>query len=302
MVAEKRVLVIGSGGIAGFYGALLHQAGWCVEMVARSDHAVIRENGLQVNSLLGDLSFQPEKVYANVADAEAADLIIVAVKMLPQTDIAALVKPVITASTTLCLIANGLDVEQPLRAAFPANPLISCVAFVGTSRVAPGCIEHVTNGSLILGNVINSASTCQQLAEDLAASGITTKVTDNIARERWKKSIWNASFNPLSVITKGADTGRMLGSPEGEALVAALMTEVVETANAEGHHLPLSLVEKNLATTRAMPPYQTSMALDYLHGRPIELDAILGRVIAAADRHQLAMPHLRTLHTALLLS
>jgi len=48
-----------------------------------------------------------------------------------------------------------------------------------------------------------------------------------------------------------------------------------------------------------MPPYKNSMALDYLNGQPIELDAVLGNVVAIANRHRVPVPHLETMLTAL---
>lgn len=300
MVAKERLLVIGSGGIAGLYGALLHRAGWQVDMVARSDHDAIRANGLTVSSILGDLSFRPHQVFASVAEAGQADWLLLAVKMLDGIDLPSLVAPAVGKHTRLCLIANGLDVEAPLAAAFPDKPLVSGVAFVCTSRVAPGQIEHTAFGKLLLGSFPNGTDEpCRTLAAAFQQAGIKAGTTSNISCERWKKSIWNASFNPLSVLANGADTGQMLGTPEAEQLVRALMAEVIATAKAEGYPLDDSLIDINLDNTRAMPPYLTSMALDYLDGRPIELDAILGRVVHAADRHQLAVPHLRSIYQIL---
>ncbi|MEN9464835.1 MAG: hypothetical protein RL217_1016, partial [Pseudomonadota bacterium] len=90
---SQRVLVIGSGGIGSLYAALLHKAGWQVDMVARTDHGVLRQHGLKIDSVLGDLSFKPAHVYTSVEEAGTADWILLAVKILPETDLAALVAP-----------------------------------------------------------------------------------------------------------------------------------------------------------------------------------------------------------------
>lgn len=304
MVTEKpqqRLTVIGSGGIGAFYGALLHRVGWQVEMVARSDHDAIARHGLAVSSKFGDLSFRP-RVYASAAEAEPADWLLIAVKMLPDVDLAELVRPLVRPHTRLLLIANGLDVEQPLADAFPNNPLVSGVAFVCSTRIAPGRVEHTANGRLLLGSFpAGDDSHSQQLTAAFSGAGIDASVSDDITAERWKKSLWNASFNPLSVLANGADTERLLATPESEQLVRSLMQEVIEVATAEGHPLPDELIDRNISATRAMGRYINSMALDYLSERPLELDAIVGRVLAAAERHQLPIPHLRTVYQCLLL-
>lgn len=299
MTAPK-VLVVGSGGIGGLYGALLHKAGWHVELVARSDYQIIHAQGLKVDSILGDLSFKPQQVHTSVEYAGPVDWVLLAVKMLPELDLAKLIAPAIGKKTRIALIANGLDIEQPLASAFPDNPLVSCVAFVGSSREEPGKIKHSAFGGLIMGDYHGRhESDVQQLATAFNEAGVKASVSDNIALERWKKSIWNASFNPLSVLTNGADTGKMLGTPEAESLVRALMAEVIATGRAAGFELADELVEKNLANTRAMPPYLTSMALDYLHGTPIELEALVGTVVSYAQQLQVAIPHLNTVYQAL---
>lgn len=297
---EKSVLVIGSGGIGGLYGALLHKAGWQVDMVARSDHAIIASQGLQVDSILGNLSFKPRNVYSSVAQAGPAQWILLAIKMLPSTDIASLIAPAVGPDTCICLIANGLDIEVPLVRAYPTNSLVSGVAFVGSSRVKGGHVKHSAYGGLILGSYLqNNDECCKDLINAFGRSGIKVSVSQDIALERWKKSIWNASFNPLSVLTNGADTGRLLGTPEAEKLVRTIMAEVVACGRAEGYSLPDELIDKNIATTKAMSAYLTSMALDYLNGHEIELEAILGSVVHYGRKHQISIPHLETLYETL---
>lgn len=299
-----KVLVIGSGGIAGLYGALLHKTGWQVELVARSDYQQIRQQGMRVDSVLGDLSFQPAQVYASVDQAAEqagqADWILIAVKMLPTTHLAQLIAPAVGANTKIALIANGLDVEQPLADVFPNNPLVSCVAFVCSSRLAPGHIHHSAFGGLIMGGLTEASQIqTKKLAEAFSQAGIKASLSENIALERWKKSIWNASFNPLSVLTNGADTGKLLSTEQAEQLVRAIMAEVIATGRAAGFALADELIDRNLANTRAMPPYLTSMALDYLHSAPIELEAIVGTVVAYAKQHKVEIPHLETVYQTL---
>lgn len=299
-MSAQKVLVIGSGGIGSLYGALLHKVGWRVDMVARSDYEIIAQQGVHIDSILGDLSFRPTNVYHSVEKAEKADWILLCIKMLAALDLPKLLAPVVTPQTKICLIANGLDIEVPIAEAFPTNPLISCVAFVGSSRTSAGHVKHSAYGGLIMGSYLqNEDNYCQQLAAAFKQAGIQASISEDITRERWKKSIWNASFNPLSVVTNGADTGKLLATAEAESLVRSLMAEVIATARAEGYELADILIDKNIETTRAMPSYLTSMALDYLHDDPIELEALLGSVVHYANKHSVPVPHLNTLYQTL---
>lgn len=297
---SHKVLVIGSGGIGSLYGALLHKAGWQIDMVARSDYQVIKEHGVTIDSHLGDLSFKPSNVYSNTADAGTADWLLIAIKMLSTTNLPELLAPVVGPNTKICLIANGLDIEIPLAEAFPTNTLISCVAFVGSTRTKEGHIQHSSYGNMIIGDYLqNGGQECQFFADTLNTTGIKVKVCQDINIERWKKSIWNASFNPLSVVTNGADTGKMLSTPESVQLIRNIMAEVIATGRAEGYELYDELIDANIATTENMPPYLTSMAIDYLRGNHIELEALVGSVVGYAKQHNVETPHLNTLYQVL---
>ena len=72
------------------------------------------------------------------------------------------------------------------------------------------------------------------------------------------------------------------------------MKEVIAVAEADGYPMPPDIIEKNISGTRAMGAYKNSMALDYLNDRPIELEAIVGNIVAIADRLDVPVPHLRT--------
>lgn len=301
MSTAPKILIVGAGAIGSFYGAILKRAGCRVSVVARSDYDAIQASGINIDSPLGDLSFQPDRVYRDTEQAaEDPDYLILCVKVIPGIDRAALVKPWMGEKTCLVLIENGLDIEPEIAEAFPDNPLVSCLAFVAASRTGPGVVRHHSHGRLVLGNFpTGTDSHCEQLADLLGKGGIRAVASDEIVGERWRKCLWNTAFNPLSVLAQGADTGTILETEGGEELVRALMTEVMAVAAADGYPMPADLVEKNIAGTRQMPPYKNSMALDYLNGRPLELDAVLGNVVKKARQHSVPVPRLATILAAL---
>ncbi|WP_220347718.1 ketopantoate reductase family protein [Alkalilimnicola ehrlichii] len=124
-------------------------------------------------------------------------------------------------------------------------------------------------------------------------------MTAEVVTERWRKAVWNAAFNPLSVLAGGADTQTMLHAEGGERFLRHVMEEVCAVAAAAGHPLPAELPEKSLAGTHRMPAYKNSMALDYLNGRPMELEAILGNVVREAERYNVEVPRLETVYRAM---
>ncbi len=300
MSTTPRILIIGAGAIGSLYGATLHRAGARVSVVCRSEFDVVREHGLRISSPLGELSFRPEQVLKQAADCtEPPDYLLLCTKVLDGVDRAALIRPAVGPRTVIVLIQNGIGIEADVAKAFPEHTVISVLAFVGVSRVAPGVFEHKAYGALTMGDYPRgvSAST-QQLAELFKQGGIPVNLSEQIETERWRKTVWNAAFNPLSVLAGGADTSVLLGTPGGETLIRALMAEVCATAAAAGHALPPEQIDQFIASTQAMPPYRNSMALDWLAGHALELDAILGHLLAVARERNVPVPRLQTIDTA----
>lgn len=298
MASPTNVLIIGAGAIGGFYGAILNRAGARVSVVARSDVEVLRERGYTIKSPLGDLSFRPAEVHASAEGVTTPpDYLIVALKVVEGVDRVGIIRPAVGPNTTIVLIQNGIGIEKEVADAFPNNPLISCLAFVAVSRVAPGELDHKAYGALTFGDYPQGAGEqAKQFSELLQAGGVDGNLSDNVVGERWRKAVWNTPFNPASVLAGGADTQTLLTAPGGQELIESLMHEVCAVAAADGHPLPEGIVEGNIRSTLKMPAYHNSMALDFLNGRPMEIEPILGNVVRTAERLGVPVPRLATVY------
>lgn len=296
MSDKPSILIVGAGAIGSFYGAILKKAGCKVSTVLRSEYDAVKANGIRISSPLGDLSYRPDHVYRDGdRPEETPDYLILCVKVLPGVDRAALVRPWMGANTRLVLIENGLDIERELADAYPDSPIISCLAFIAASRTEPGVVEHKAYGKLVMGRYPEGIDeNCRELSQLFIDGGINIDLTEQVVGERWRKCLWNTPFNPLSVIANGADTRTILDTEGGEQLIRSMIREVMSVAEAEGYPMDDDVIEQNIEGTRKMPPYKNSMALDYLNGRPIERDAVLGNVVAIAERHGIPVPHLNT--------
>ncbi len=301
MKKPLNVLVIGAGAIGSFYGWKLAQAGANVSIVSRTHSSLIQKNGVAIDSPLGNGVFHPTQVLNATADyAGHPDVVLVATKVLPSIDIVGLLSPVIGPKTSLLLIQNGLDIESPIAAAFPQNTVIGGLAFICVSRTSPISIVHQSYGRLSLGTFPKGGSiAATQLAELFKTSGISCNVIQDLITERWRKLVWNAPFNPISVLAGGKDTLAILENPHTLTLTRSVMREVMDLAFAAGHPLPDNLIKTNVDYTLSMGPYKTSMLLDFEAGRSLETDAILGRAIQSAERLKISVPHMVSLHALL---
>ena len=292
------VVVIGAGAIGSFYGSLLARAGARVSVVARSDYEHVRVSGIEIRSetTLGDFHFQPAAVVRDAAElGEKPDYVLLCVKVVEGVHRPDLIRGALGPGTSIVLISNGVEIEEEIAVAFPDHELISGLAFICVTRTAPGRIWHQAYGRLVLGNYPDGLSEkTKALCAAYQQAGISCTATRDIVTARWQKCVWNAAFNPLSVLSGGLSTREILAMQE--PLVRAIMEEIALIARSVGHPLDPKVVDQQVESTQKMPPYKTSMLLDFEAGRPMETEAILGNAVRAGRRAAANVPRLETLY------
>ena len=296
---QDKILIIGTGAIGGFYGALLAKAGADVSVVCRSDYNTVKNQGYTIHSeKLGEWTFTPSQIVKSAADYKGpADYIILCTKITPDVNRALLIQDAVSENTCIAFIQNGVEVEQELLSAFPNNEVISGLAFICCNRIQPGVIHHIAYGKLTLGSLnplSGKTDKAQHLSDLINRAGIESIISDNIVSSRWLKCLWNVSFNPLSVLSDGLSTQVILSFQE--KLIRTIMQEVCVIADACGHPLPKDSIDTNIKNTYAMPPYKTSMLLDYEKQQPMEIEIILGNTVRAAQRVQVNCPTIDALY------
>jgi len=293
-----KILTVCCGAVGAYFTGRLSQHGVDVSVTVRSGFDEVKQSGFHVQSRKGDFIFRPAQVLHNASEFQGeADWVIFTGKALQTVDSAALLGPAVGRGTRILLIQNGLGIEDGPAAAFPHNELFSAIAYVGVTRISPNQVMHQGSSHLIIGRFGGGESEegraiCRLFEE----AGVTAEYTQDIAFFRWKKLLWNLPFNSISVLGGGLLTNEMVDGGEMEALARDLMQEVILTAKADGVDLPENLAEESIRYTRDFPPYRTSMLVDYEHGRPLEVDAIVGSVLQRARKHGVSAPHIETIY------
>ena len=296
-----KIVLFGTGAVGSFYAGKLAQAGASVSVVSRSDYDVVKKQGISIKSTLGNFHFVPERVLKNGGEyRDTADYIIVATKVLPEIDIYQMIKDTVTPESSIILLQNGIDIEKPVVGKFPENEIISALAFICVSRTEYGVVNHQDYGNLMLGRYPGGSSDkVKMLVEMFSKSGITVEGTEDVIAARWKKLLWNAPFNPLSVICGGIDTRVLLGNSEIKNLCVEIMKEVLTLSIADGHPLSEVMIRKNIKDTEIMTPYKTSMLLDYENKRPMEVEAILGNALRIAEKYNIVTTNIKIIYALL---
>ncbi len=290
-------LLIGTGAVGSFYGSRLASAGVEVSVVARSDYDHVKAHGITVRSDtgLGDWHFQPAAVVRSASElAGKPDYVLLCIKVVAGADRRALLRDALGPDTAIVLVSNGVEIEDEIHTAFPDHELISGVASIAVTRTAPGQIWHQAHGGLALGDYPRGLSDrTRALAAAFERSGIACVAAEEIVTARWQKCVWNAVFNPLSVLSGGLPANIILGAQE--PFIHAAMDEICRIAGAVGHPLPADTADTFIALTHRLPPYKTSMWVDFENRRPMETEAILGNAVRAGRRARVDIPLLESI-------
>ncbi len=303
MTGKPEIVLVGTGAVGSFYTGKLAQAGASVSFVCRSDFEEVKEKGVSIKSVLGDYSFRPREVVSAIGEYTGTpDYIIVATKVLPEIDVPSLIDEKVGKDTTIVLLQNGINIEPPIISAFPDNEIISGLAFICVSRESYGVIDHQDYGRLVLGSYPGGKSPrAEELTALFNSVDVNCEISEDIITARWKKLVWNAPFNPMSVLAGGATTREMIDSPETLKLVRNVMKEVLALAEKTGNPIDKAFIDAMIEDTSKMTPYKTSMLLDYEGKRAMEVEAILGNAVRLAAQKNLPVPHLESLYGLLTL-
>ncbi len=295
-----RIAVVGAGAVGQYYGAKLAYYGRDVHFLMRRDLDPIRRFGIRIRSRQGN--FRVAKV--NVANATEAigpcDLVIIALKTTASAMLPQLLPPLLHERTMLLTLQNGFGNEELLATHFGAERVLGGLCFVCLNRVEPGVIEHYDYGRVSIGEYRGYPQPrTHDISWEFKRCGVVCSVVENLARERWRKLVWNIPFNGLSVTAGGVDTATILASDELRAETLALMEEVITAAGRCGHFLPTAEALKRLNATKEMGAYKTSTLIDFERGKPLEIEAIWGEPLRRGRAAGAKMPRLERLYERL---
>jgi 2-dehydropantoate 2-reductase len=291
-----RVVVVGAGGVGGYFGTRLAVAGHDVTFVARGRHlAEIQERGLVVRSALGEFRSTATAV-PTIADAEPADLVLVAVKLWDTDDVAAQLKPAVAAGARVMSLQNGVRKDDDLRAHVGAEAVLGGVCYVSAVISEPGVITHAgAMQKLVFGEFDGqpSALTTDFLAA-CAEAGIDAAVSPDIARVIWEKFVFLVGLSATTAAVR-APIGVVRSTPRTRVLLRDVMTEVVAVGRASGVDLADGFVEERLAFIDTLPPETAaSMHHDLNRGGRLELPWLSGGVAELGQRLGVPTPRNQT--------
>ena len=295
-----RIAVVGAGAIGGYLGARLSLAGEEVTFIARGPNlAAIQAHGLNLIAEDGtEARTTGARAFEKMTDAGQHDAVLLTVKAHQVAAVAPDLRHLCHADTAIVTMQNGIPwwyfhkhvgehEGQPVRSADPDGTigrsidparLIGSVVYPAANLVAPGVVQVVEGNRFTLGELDGSTTPrVQAIAASLVKAGFKAPVIADIRSEIWLKLWGNLSFNPISALTH-ATLVDICQFPLTRELATRMMTEAEAVANKLGVTFRVS-IERRIAGAEKVGAHKTSMLQDVEHGRPIEIEALVGSVV-----------------------
>jgi 2-dehydropantoate 2-reductase len=301
---KRRIGIIGAGALGSYFGIRLASGGERVRFLLRSDYEAVREGGFRLELADGtSLVLEAPAIYRQPEDMGPLDWVLIALKTTRNDLFDPLLGPLVGPETVLVTVQNGIGNVEALQALFPDNPVIAGLCQIGVNREGPGRIRSFVpgDGFVQLGAEDGSPGrerldACQAMLE---AAGIRVRRAASLGEALWRKLMWNVPFNGLTVAIGGKGTDAVCGNPRLREVARALMEEIRLAANALGYPIEPEYTEKLMGFTDKLGAYKASSVLDWLAGRPLEVEAIFRKPLEAGQQAGVSMPHLESLEAIL---
>jgi 2-dehydropantoate 2-reductase len=298
-----RIAVIGVGGVGGYFGARLAQAGEEVTFIARGDTLrALRERGLSVESADGDMLVQPAQATDDPAAVGPVDLVLLTVKGWQTPEAIEAMRPLMGAKTLALPLLNGVEAPDQLAAVYGQQRVAGGLCGLFGWIVAPGQIRNGMPQPFISFGMLDN--TPNERLERLRAAydqvGVRATIAGDIRAALWEKLLFVGPFGGVGAVTR-APAGIFRSQPETRALLEGAMTEVIEVAHAQGSVLAEDAMARAFAIVDGSPAEATaSMERDILAGRPSELESQIGVVVRRARESNVSAPIHAMLYASLL--
>lgn len=310
-----RIAVVGAGAIGAYWGAALHRGGAEVHLIARGAHLqAMRRDGVRVLSPRGDFTARPH-VTDDPNEIGPVDYVFLGLKAHSYPSCGPLIGPLLAADTAVVAGQNGIpwwyfhrltgpyegrrieavDPGGATSAVLPPERAIGCVVYPATVIESPGVIRHLEGTRFSIGEPSGEITArCTALSAAMIAGGLKSPVEANLRDDIWIKLMGNASFNPISALTRATMAGIYEHLPTRN-LVAQVMEEILDIAARVGSK-PDMTVERRLRGAGNVGHHKTSMLQDLEAGKQLELDALVTAVVEIADMTGAPAPALRAVH------
>lgn len=216
-----------------------------------------------------------------------------------------IIAPAVTPGKTVVVLSqNGINIEKPLIARFPTNPLVSSVVYTGATETAPAKIYNDDPEFQKIG-AFSSPQVPKDVAEEAAKRFVaiynphgTLNIVHepNVAAVRWRKIAYNGTFNPVASILRMDNPRMRMSRHIIDDLILPAVAEIRAIAKADGVTLQEDLIDAIMHQDPNDTAFKPSMCQDYEKGNLMEVENLVGEPVREAERLGVPAPTLRIIY------
>ena len=289
-----RILILGAGGIGGYFGARMQAAGGDVTFLVRPARAAqLARDGLRVKSPFGDLAL-PAQAVTRETLVGTYDVVFVSCKAYDLASAIDAIAPAVGPETAVVPLLNGIRHVDTLVGRFGAERVLGGVALISVALDGDGTVLHLNKvHKLVVGSRTSPENRwLAPLAELLGRCGVDFTLSGNVVQAMWDKVVFLATLAGSTCLMR-ASVGDIMRTLAGESFVRALFAECTALAAASGQALSEAQQAAYLGQlTDPASGLMASMLRDVERGGPTEAEHILGDLVARAQAKGVAAPNL----------
>ena len=297
-----RIVVLGAGGVGGYFGAKLARAGEDVTFVARGAHlAAIRAAGLRVRSTIEGEAVVTVSAVEDTTGLAPADVVLLTVKAYGTEAVLERARAVVGPETAVITLQNGVQSVEAIDRVFGAGHAVGGAAYIFAVIGAPGVIEHRLLGRIAFGEMDGRRTPrAERVLAALQKAEIPAELSADIRRVMWEKYLLICAQAGMTALAR-VPAGVLRAHAPTWAMYRALVEEVAAVGRAEGVALAPDSVDSVMKAAEALPATAySSLHHDLVNGKPLELEALHGHLVRLGRRHGVATPMAAAVYAALL--
>jgi 2-dehydropantoate 2-reductase len=296
-----KLVVMGTGGVGGYFGARLARSGADVTFVARGAHLeAIRARGLTVRSAAAGEFVIHARAVADLTGHALADAVLFCVKSFDTESAAEALRAVVGPETAVLSLQNGVDNEEKIDAVLGAGHAVGGAAYVFATIDSPGIISQTLGGTITFGELDGvERPRTRRLLDAFAAAGVPAELSADIRRVLWEKYLLIAAQAGMSTLAR-VPIGVIRAIPETWKMYRGIVEELAALAAAEKVGLSADVVDRIMSTAGGLGAgAMSSMHHDLVHGRRLELEALHGHAVRLGERLGVPTPAVFAVYAAL---
>ena len=288
-----KILIMGSGGVGGYYGSVLFRNGHDVKFIARGEHLEkINSNGLIIKSVTSGNYTVKSDAYDSVPINFSPEIILFTVKAYDNSDAIEIISSAMSKTTSLITLQNGVGSSDLLKNRFPSNNIISGVTYVDSFVTSPGkIVEQGGPCNIIIGNQFQPNDPTVSLIRDIfAKSKINIAISSSIESEIWSKLIYICALSGMMCITRSS-MHSIMNYKETYEMTREIVQEVYQVSTAMKIALKPNIVDLTMEQLKTNSrSIQSSMQTDLFKGKNIEVDYLNGAVSKFGKKYGVKTP------------